>query len=816
MLNRGREWWGNVCAALVCVALVSVLCAQWTWAARVSAAPTARKGAHTPQTTLPSNAPAHRQGRILWDSPGSALGAAHVAPPGPFPFQTAMSSNGLLIAHYYSHPATFVQQVLSLAQNDLRHPVQDTLGFTAKRPINIYIYDSRDDFLKGAPIDNAAETGALTDPTTSSIYLVIDHLGDQGSTDDLPHELTHAVFHQNEDVGHLQGTFFEFFPLWLDEGLATYDETEFSAQVRDDLLRQATTNKRFVNLLHDFTNEYPADPNTDDLAYAEAHSFITYLANTYGLATLRGFVASARDGNFDFDALQHFGADLPTLQSRWATSLGLPPTVADQGYAPPTQAGQAATPVALPALASQTRPFALPWQDALPVTWLLVVVLLLLIAMVQLIEERRILRPRGDAGLLLMLPNAAPSVSPITYTTTPPAADAPANSAPYAIPYGVAPLTKLRPPRRPSALDATLLLLPLPLAFAAGILRVATDPLQEWRGGYLAAALASIPWVLLFLWRALRGRTRYGIPRWQLVGLLLVVALVALPWWQATTAARGQAADYERRGAYALALRYYADSGESHADLLTDLQRVQSDWAAAALAAHDYATAVEHLRAAEDACDDSCRSEMHAQVGDTYLAWGDTLLLGGHFDDALTNYTLVAQTYAGTPAATKAQTALREVPAERDLAAALAAGATGNYGAMNAKLRAVVAQHTGTSAAALAPRAPEPVTGMITNYSGAPTAGDRLFFLAFASANQARAFNYDFNHDASAFKVATVIGPGGAFTVRLQPGYWYIPCWDDPSQARNHYFNAPRAGTGNDAFTIQPFTPANAGVIAGY
>jgi hypothetical protein len=67
------------------------------------------------------------------------------------------------------------------------------------------------------------------------------------------------------------------------------------------------------------------------------------------------------------------------------------------------------------------------------------------------------------------------------------------------------------------------------------------------------------------------------------------------------------------------------------------------------------------------------------------------------------------------------------------------------------------------------------ITGYVRDARGVSAAGGRLFFLAFARSAQAQSFNFDFNHDTSVFKVATQIGAGGAFTVRLQPGYWYVP-----------------------------------------
>lgn len=151
-----------------------------------------------------------------------------------------------------------------------------TLGFTLKQPVNIYVYGSRADFLAGAPVTNPSETAAIAFPHTNMVYLQSSDPGDDGATDALPHELTHIVFHQNEDVGHLPSDEFEFEPRWLDEGLAAYDEPANSRSVEEyeSALNAAVTSRHLVDILHDFNLDYPKDPNRDELAYAEARAFI--------------------------------------------------------------------------------------------------------------------------------------------------------------------------------------------------------------------------------------------------------------------------------------------------------------------------------------------------------------------------------------------------------------------------------------------------------------------------------------------------------------------------------------------------------------
>src|SRR6185437_964311 len=150
-------------------------------------------------------------------------------PPGNFAFRATTSTDGMIVVHTYERPLGFAAQLIAFAQADLQHPIADTLGFTLRRPVDIYIYNSRRDFLVDAQPGNAAETGAFAVPMRNAIYLPVESAVAADAQDYLPHELTHIVFHQNEDVGIYGGT---IFPHWLDEGNAAYDQLADSAEVQ--------------------------------------------------------------------------------------------------------------------------------------------------------------------------------------------------------------------------------------------------------------------------------------------------------------------------------------------------------------------------------------------------------------------------------------------------------------------------------------------------------------------------------------------------------------------------------------------------------
>lgn len=864
--RTGRRIWSSLGAALALWAALALA----TSAIPAASATAASDRVHNSLSHGQPAFPGQRRPLARYAS-ASALPAAQSgnAPPGRFPFQTATSADGLIVAHYYKQSADFGATFLNATEAALAHPVADTLGFTLKRRVDIYVYASRDDFLAGAPVNNPAETGALTacDVSSCAIYLEVGADNPEALADDLPHELTHAVFHQNEDTASIE-SFFHFFPLWLDEGLATHDETHdnYSGE-----MRVAAARGKLIDLLSDFSKDYPTDPDTDFLGYAEAHGFIGYLVDQYGRDALHGFLADARDGNLDLDAERHFGADLRVLAARWQASLSAAPHGVNLGYVPAAAIAPQPPAGSLSPVTTTPRPFPVDAGGVFPLGWLLMALACFAAAVVLMVLARRT-RTEPPAGVLLALPTAPlPAELPTVPTGAPyPSSYEPAlerdavGSSPVAT--ATAPVLDFpgRQATHPAAMprwhDAALAGVAAPLVLVVGLVELARDPLHEWRQGFIAAALAALICLLAAVALALRERRAAGIPAFRALILSGLALLALVPWLSATPAGAAQGLAYESRGAYALALRYYADAGEPDDRRNLDLARVHRRWAVAAEAVRDHSTAVAQMRAAipldtaltapgdratlvkdveawgqsllgaqqfdsalrvydEQAasatCDGACHTAMAQDAAVGELAWGDAILRAGHPADAAAKYTAIVRDYAQTPAAGTARTAAREAAAQAALESALSAGERGDIAGMNAQLRAVTQQYPGTVAAGEAPATPEPVSGTVVTSRGVSAAGDRLFLLGFSSERDARAFKFDFSRDTSIVKVATTLGTAGAFTVRLQPGLWYVVCWNDATLAFNDDFNAPIA-PGNDTFYVASLTPKDGVTVTGY
>lgn len=782
-------------------------------------------------------------------------------PPGNFPFQTAHSADGLVTLHYYQQLASYATQVLGIVATVLQHPIRDTLGYALIHPVDIFAYNSRADFLAGAAVSNPAETGAYSVFSPPQIYLPITNPASLDTVDTLAHELTHIVFNENESLSPLQ-SYIRFYPLWLDEGLAAYDESVQPSAVAayNDALTFAVNSNTLISLIDTFDMNYPTDPNTDFLGYAEAQSFIKYLHDRYGATLFHQFIASLHDGQIWLVATRLFHASPRILQQEWEASLGAKVSNA-VGYTPalsiPTPFATGTT----PALAARTQPLALAGGGAVARGLLTVALEISLFTtlffMVAFLAARRSAprraQSRPPASITILesyraqnAPSEAPSDIPSsTGESTAVAREAPAVRTLTA----VAPIRRL--PRRPLFARSALILFciaPL-LLWGLGMLGVLLNPRHEWAQGILVAKVASavIAAALSFLFiRLLRSQ--------KVLGGMLIVALFALLVSQIFVAApdlaQDQAGQYATLGAYALAVQTYRDAGETSGN---EVAAAQVQWAQAALAAKDYATAVIHLRAALQArpddsidvratllttvqqwgmgltnaqhfadavqvysdqshfalCDASCQAAMTTALSTTYRAWGDQLLASGQYAAAQSEYTILKQTYGTTSAATNVALALQECAAQPLLAQALLAGQQGNSVTMNADLHTLVQEYPHTAAASEAGETPQPVSGVIQDSSGRNPAGARLFFAGYASRSDAINFNA-----TNAVMVATTIGANGAFTVRLQPGYWYLPFWEDPTFALGNVNTSLASNLGT--FYVAAYTPISVGTLVGF
>ncbi len=179
------------------------------------------------------------------------------------------------IVAYQNVPDSFAQQVVDSAE-EYYQDTMTTLGFTRykgwawDRRVKIRVYDSRRTYTGSS---HYAWSAGQVDPSAREIATFPSQNGFFDAT--LPHELGHIIFH--EAVG-----FGDNIPLWLDEGVAMYQEKARRLGADDDV-RAMIANGTFIPLAELDRNGLGAgtDQALVQAFYTEAASLVGFMINKY-------------------------------------------------------------------------------------------------------------------------------------------------------------------------------------------------------------------------------------------------------------------------------------------------------------------------------------------------------------------------------------------------------------------------------------------------------------------------------------------------------------------------------------------------------
>jgi hypothetical protein len=187
------------------------------------------------------------------------------------------------------------------------------IGAYPERPIKIYIYASDDD-LKGAMIFPQEWTGGVAFPAFSTIAIGISSGELDWGRRALLHELTHLVVHQATFSPYGQ------LPLWLDEGLATYNEGELDPFL-SSYLEEAISKDELISV-RSLCSPFSAYAEKAYLSYAQSYSLVEYLLDNYGQENMLVLLAILREGSTYDEALTEvYGFDIDGLDTRWRAAL---------------------------------------------------------------------------------------------------------------------------------------------------------------------------------------------------------------------------------------------------------------------------------------------------------------------------------------------------------------------------------------------------------------------------------------------------------------------------------------------------------------
>lgn len=283
-------------------------------------------------------------------------------------------TQGQVTVNWYNRPLDFGQTLLADATSDVNR-ISGVLGGGLLHPINLWVYETPNDFHGALSPTSYEWVGGIAFPTLSEAFISVSGASDTTLIRDMPHELTHLVFHQLTAQGILA-------PTWFDEGLAVYNqqyhEPEMTARL-DEALASHTL-LRLSNIAFNF----PADADSAYLAYAQSWNLISYMYNTFGQPKMARMIQLMNNASsaFSDDLTKAIGEDTLHLENQWRVSLHQSSvlTPADQ----PTVTTQPLTipPEQLPGTANTTEPL------FVSIGVLLIIVPSLMIAFI-IINERR-------------------------------------------------------------------------------------------------------------------------------------------------------------------------------------------------------------------------------------------------------------------------------------------------------------------------------------------------------------------------------------------------------------------------------------------
>jgi len=193
---------------------------------------------------------------------------------------------------YYKHASDdFIERLIEKSE-DYYDEIAEALGFRRynfwlwDNRAKIYVYDNLEDY-QSATGQPPWSHGA-TIPRDKIIYTYLEAKGFFDTI--LPHEMGHIIF--REFVG------FDNYavPLWLDEGVASYQEN-LRYSIAKRLVIDAVKQGSFIDLerLSNLNPQLMLDNTSVNLFYAEATSIIDYLVKEFGKDNFVLFCQNLRD-----------------------------------------------------------------------------------------------------------------------------------------------------------------------------------------------------------------------------------------------------------------------------------------------------------------------------------------------------------------------------------------------------------------------------------------------------------------------------------------------------------------------------------------
>jgi hypothetical protein len=173
---------------------------------------------------------------------------------------------------------------------------EDLLGTRLAGPVDVFVYDSQEEFF-GALGPGAREwTGAAAYSDIRTIFMWLGGGSDAYLERAMVHEVTHIVFHDATDNPFHEPA------RWLNEGIATWSEIGDAGDERDIVSEEARAGGLFA--FDAITEQFPIGDRGARLSYSQGTTMVDLIIDRYGADAMAGLTAAYRDGASDEEALE--------------------------------------------------------------------------------------------------------------------------------------------------------------------------------------------------------------------------------------------------------------------------------------------------------------------------------------------------------------------------------------------------------------------------------------------------------------------------------------------------------------------------------
>jgi hypothetical protein len=130
----------------------------------------------------------------------------------------------------------------------------------------------------------------------------------------IPHELAHVMLYRSVGEG------LELLPAWLEEGIASLSELYPNPDY--EVALEAASQDNSLMPITDLCDTFPLDASRAYLAYAESQSFVRFIRDTYGTASLHALISAYADGlSCEQGVARTLNTSLGNLDTRWRESV---------------------------------------------------------------------------------------------------------------------------------------------------------------------------------------------------------------------------------------------------------------------------------------------------------------------------------------------------------------------------------------------------------------------------------------------------------------------------------------------------------------